>query len=148
MIQRKLTKFLPFSPLQLYELVLDINSYPKFIPWCAASRVLETHEDYLIADLVIKFSGLSEKYTSKVIKFPYENTQHFAEIKVELISGPFKHLYNYWKFNGQENGTEIEFEIAFSFNSSILEKLMSLMFEKALVKMIDAFEEQANKIYK
>ncbi|MBN8827581.1 MAG: type II toxin-antitoxin system RatA family toxin [Sphingobacteriia bacterium] len=147
MPERKLHRISPYSVEQLYTLVLDIESYPEFIPWCTASRILSYNDKEIIADLVIGFSGFREKYTSKVTKTPYSSDTKQAKVIVELMEGPFTHLDNFWVFTETENGTIIDFDISFKFNSKILEKVIGIMFEKALFKMIDSFEKRADQLY-
>lgn len=134
---------LPYSPEQLYTLVVDIESYPSFLPWCAAARILSREGNVLTADLVIHFKAFYEKYTSRVTVEPYK------AITVEAIQGPFHHCRNAWRFSPTPDGkgTFLEFEIDFSFRSSILNKLIGLLFERALIKMMTAFEERAKKLY-
>jgi coenzyme Q-binding protein COQ10 len=147
MINREIIKNSDHKLENLYQLVLDVERYPEFIPWCGAARITEHLEHYFLADLVIKFTGFREKYTSRVTTIPYNQKQNYAEITVDLVEGPFHSLVNKWTFSKEKQGTKIEFQIAFSFKSTILEKVMSVIFEKAFVKMIDAFEARADNIY-
>lgn len=133
---------LPFSKEQLFDLVLDIESYPEFLPWCKAARILPRDGDDIYADLVLNFKGFTEKYTSKITY----NKPH--SISVEMVEGPFEYLVNNWNFNIiSENCTEIDFFIDFRFKSRIFELMIGAMFEKAQKKMAGAFLERANKIY-
>jgi len=136
-------KILPYTPDQLYKLVSDIESYPKFIPWCEGARIIEQDGDAILADLIIHFRGVRGKYTSRVIL-----DEPNKEISVELAQGPFHHLYQGWKFNkiaGQ--GTRIEFDIDFKLRNFLMEKMVDLMFDTACEKMMDAFTKRANEIY-
>jgi coenzyme Q-binding protein COQ10 len=135
------TRILPYTPLQLFNLVADIETYPKFLPWCTAARILKCEENLLIADLVISFKGFTEKYTSKVKLIPH------TSINVEMVEGPFTHLHNLWQFKPTPEGTEVYFEIDFGFRSKLLEKMIGLIFETALAKMVEAFEQRARVVY-
>ena len=130
----------PYSIQQLYALVVDVEKYPEFIPWCAAARVLEQDEKSILADVVVGFKGINEKYTSRV---------HLRdnEIDVEYVSGPFEVLENNWKFTPLENGTKINFYIKFQFKSKLLQALIGGLFEAACHKMVGAFTERAKKLY-
>lgn len=151
------TKNLPYSAIELFNLVLNIESYPEFLPWCQAARLLKNDPDEIIAEIVIYFKGLTEKYQSSIKQEIKEvaldqTTAKIYKINVEAISGPFKYLYNSWQFTQYPNYTEIYFSLDFEFKSSILDKLMGFMFAKATAKMLHAFEERAalkcNPIFK
>lgn len=134
-------KILPYSAEQHFDLVVDIEKYPEFLPWCRAARVLERKEGEIRAELVISFAHMTERYTSCVVM----NRPH--AIDVTMVKGPFEHLVNRWKFTAMENGTQIDFFIDFKFKSKILEKLIGSMFSKATDKMIDAFDARAKQLY-
>lgn len=135
-------KILPFTEQQLYDLVADIESYPKFIPWCEGARILEKRGDVVLADLIIHFKGVNGKYTSRVI---FDKNQY--EISVELAQGPFHHLYQGWKFTKKPQGTLVEFDIDFKLRSFVLDKIMNMVFDDACMQMMDAFEKRAGELY-
>jgi coenzyme Q-binding protein COQ10 len=133
---------LPYTEKQLFDLVADIESYPKFIPWCEAARIWEREGDTVLADLVIRFKGVSGKYTSRVL---LDEAEH--EISVELAQGPFEHLYQGWKFSKVAGGTKVDFDIDFALRSKFLEKIVDLMFYDACDKMMVAFSKRADELY-
>lgn len=135
-------RILPYSPAQLYELVADIESYPKFIPWCEGARIYERDGNTVLADLIIHFRGITGKYTSRVLL-----DADAKEISVELAQGPFHHLYQGWKFTKTADGTRVEFDIDFKIRNFVLEKLADAMFDTACDKMMQAFTDRANAIY-
>jgi coenzyme Q-binding protein COQ10 len=133
---------LPYTPEQLFDLVADVKRYSEFLPWVAAVRVRSNSETDTVADLVVGFRALKETFTSKVIKRrPYE-------IEIDYIEGPLKYLHNSWKFapDGQ-GGTIVDFCVDFAFRSRIFEALAGQMFDRALRRMIGAFEERAHALY-
>ena len=139
---------LPYKAEQIYSLVMDIEKYPEFLPWCKQAKIIEViSENNLIADLLINFKNFFEKYRSEVRHGIDENGNYFVD--VIAIEGPFKHLTNKWKFKkgsdplGSDPFCEIEFFIEFQFNSFILEKMLGGIFTKATEKMMFAFEERA-----
>lgn len=136
-----------YSVEQLYQLVADVEQYPEFLPWCSNARVLEESDHLIIADLIIAYKIFSEHYRSKVELTPPLKGK--AEIHVSMISGPFKFLRNHWSFKSLKNKkqTEISFFIEFQFKSTLLEKLIGLMFNKACQKMVSAFETRADQLY-
>ncbi len=135
-----------FSVDQLYQLVVDIEKYPEFLPWCSAARILEETEHQIVADLIISFKAFTEHYRSQVELSPPRSGK--AAVDVSLISGPFKYLNNNWKFKTLKNGgTLIEFYIDFEFKSALLQKLIGLLFNKACQKMVDSFEARAKELF-
>ncbi len=122
-------------------MVLDVEKYPEFLPWCRAARIIERHEGYFLGELVISFNHLTERYTSKVM--PLKN-----EIRVELVKGPFKHLTNDWRFEPTATGTNIHFNLDFEFKSKLLDRLMGGLFTRATEKMTMAFMTRADALYK
>ncbi len=136
-------KKLLYTKLELCDLVLDIDSYSEFLPWCVASRINQKSKNIIIADLVIGFKMFREKFTSEV-KYNYPD-----EIMVKYVDGPFKYMNNNWKFISKDEAsdTEVYFDIDFEFKSVVFEKLIGTVFNKAVERMIDAFELRARDIY-
>jgi coenzyme Q-binding protein COQ10 len=133
----------PHTPAQLYALVLDIERYPEFLPWCRAARIVRREGDHFIGELVVSFSGFTERYSSKVAA-----NEAAQAIEVSLVSGPFTTLSNAWKFEpAPQGGTNIHFAVAFEFKSRILDKLMGNFFARAVDKMGDAFVKRADALY-
>ena len=136
------TRHLPYTPEQLFDLVADVGRYSEFLPWVAAVRVRSDSEHETIADLVVGFSAIKETFTSKVIK------ERPNEIEIDYIEGPLKYLHNSWKFRPDgEGGSEIDFCVDFAFRSRIFEALAGQMFDRALRRMIGAFEDRAHELY-
>lgn len=139
-------RVLPYTPIQMFDLVADIEQYPDFLPWCAAARITKRNEDMLVADLVIRFKAFQEKYTSKVLLQKPEGDKP-GSINVAMIQGPFSHLVNDWKFTPHPQGCMVDFMIDFRFKSPLLEKMIGLMFDKAFNRMTEAFGERAHALY-
>lgn len=136
------TRRLPYTPEQMFDLVADVPRYAEFLPWVTAVRVREDGETVMVADLLVGFKALREKFTSRVTK----NRPH--SIHVEYIEGPLSHLYNDWTFEPDgEGGTVVEFCVDFAFRSRIFEALAGQVFDRALRMMIGAFEARAAKLY-
>ena len=132
---------------QLIDLVLDIEKYPEFVPFCLASHVYEKNTKdnltLIIADLTIGKGPFKDTYKSDV-KFNKDK----SSIAVINIAGPLKYLENNWYFNEVENGTEILFDIDFEIENKFLNVLMSKSFEYGLNKIADAFQKRARTLYK
>jgi coenzyme Q-binding protein COQ10 len=136
------TRNLPYTPEQMFDLVSDVKRYQEFLPWVAATRIRSDSEQLMIADLVVGFKSLKETFTSRVTK------QRPHGLTVEYIEGPLKYLHNSWKFSPDgEGGTEIDFCVDFAFKSRIFEALAGQMFDRALRRMIGAFEDRAHALY-
>lgn len=141
------TQFFPYSTTQLYALVADVEKYPEFLPWCRASRILERQPGYFIAELVIAFKHIREKYTSRVITTPPAANNGTAQIDVELVSGPFNSLSNQWRFEPASGGTQVYFKLEFHFKTRLLDSLIGGLFSRATEKMVHAFSERAHALY-
>ncbi|RED53262.1 type II toxin-antitoxin system RatA family toxin [Aestuariispira insulae] len=135
-------EFVPHSPEQLFDLVADIERYPEFLPWCCGARIRKRVEDVVVADLIIGFKGINERYTSRV-HLDKEN----LIIDVQYENGPFKHLKNHWKFLPADGGCNIDFYIDFEFKSRILQALIGALFNEAVHKMVSAFKARADQLY-
>ena len=136
------TRSLPYSPEQMFDLVADVKRYQEFLPWVAATRVRSDSETLMVADLVVGFKSLKETFTSRVTK------QRPDRVMVEYIEGPLKYLENSWSFRPDgKGGTEIGFCVDFAFKNRIFEALAGQMFDRALRRMIGAFEARAHDLY-
>jgi len=132
---------------QLIDLVLDIEKYPEFVPFCLGSQVYEKNKEgnltLIIADLTIGKGPFKDTYKIDV-KFDKEN----STINVTNIGGPLNHLENNWKFIETEGGTEISFDIDFQIENKFLNVLMSKSFEFGLNRIADAFQKRAEDLYR
>ncbi len=136
------TRALPYSPEQMFDLVADVKRYQEFLPWVAATRIRSDSDTAMVADLVVGFRSLKETFTSRV------NKHRPHDITIDYVEGPLKHLHNSWKFSPDgKGGTEIDFCVDFAFRSRIFEALAGQMFDRALRKMIGAFEDRAHQLY-
>jgi coenzyme Q-binding protein COQ10 len=142
MPQHNEKRVLPYTALQLFDLVAAIEHYPAFLPWCKAARILERNDEAVTADLIIGYKMFQEKFTSLVTL----NRPH--SIAVQYKSGPLAHLSNQWIFKPLgKNECELSFYVDFDFRSSLLRGAMQIFFDKALVKMVQAFEARAKELY-
>tara|TARA_B110000114_G_scaffold35504_1_gene36833 strand:- start:84 stop:533 length:450 start_codon:yes stop_codon:yes gene_type:complete len=131
---------------QLIDLVLDIESYPSFIPYCINSKVCEKKEKEdlisIIADLTIGKGQFKATYKSDVKYYKSTDT-----ILVTNIEGPLKHLNNKWTFFEKNNYTEISFDIDFEIKNKFLNIVMSKSFKYGLDKIADSFQKRANDLF-
>ena len=147
MSSASIKKIIPCKKEQLVEMVLDIEKYPEFVPWCIEGKIYEKNENPdLISfkgDLKVGKSILNETFSSHV-------TYHKEKDKIIVtnLNGPLKHLKNEWKFKEVNSATQLEFFIDFELKNPILNGIMKKSFELGLNKIAKAFEERAIKIYK
>jgi coenzyme Q-binding protein COQ10 len=138
-----------YAPRQLFELVADVPSYPVFLPWCRAARILRRESDTVfMAELVIAYKHLSERYTSRVELVPATDGQDTYAIHVRMTEGPFHHLTNEWRFSPEgEGGCKIDFILDFAFKSRILDSLLGRFFATVTGRMAEAFKKRADELY-
>ncbi len=140
------TRILPYTPQQLFALVADVEKYPEFLPWCRAARVSERTANSFLGELIVSFSHLTERYSSRVILTPPTDTAE-GRIEVTLVKGPFTRLDNHWRFTSHPQGCELYFAVEFEFKSKLLNSLIGGMFTRASEKMVAAFTERAETLY-
>ena len=131
---------------QLIDLVLDIENYPKFIPYCLDAKIYEKKKERnltsIIADLTIGKGPFKATYKSDV-RFNKDTDT----IQVTNIDGPLKHLNNKWFFLSKDNLTEISFDIDFEIENKFLNVVMSKSFLYGLDKIADSFQKRANDLF-
>ena len=136
------TRHLPYTPEQLFDLVADVARYDEFLPWVVAVRVRSSGESETVADLVVGFNAFKERFTSRVRK------ERPERILVDYVEGPLKYLHNEWRFEpAAGGGTNVHFAVDFAFRSRIFEAIAGQMFDRALRRMTNAFEERAAALY-
>lgn len=129
-----------FTQKQLFDLVLDIESYPEFLPLCRGAKIISQGPEGIIASLTISAAGLEKTYQSLVTST--ENT-----ISAKAIDGPFKYLHNHWKFTPLEEGAMVECTVDFELESFLLSKLMDVLLSKVYQETLAAFEQRAEHQY-
>jgi len=135
-------RVLPYSAEQMFDLVADVGSYADFLPWIVATRVKENSETEMVADMLVGFKALREKFASRVEKC------RPTEIRVHYVDGPLKDLNNLWQFRDLgPSRCEVNFSVQFEFRNPLFEKLAGQYFDKAFRKMVAAFEERAAVLY-
>lgn len=139
------TRLLPYDAKLVRDIILDIEKYPEFLPWCSDAQLLSKTQKELIAQLTISYKFFRETYKSLVITT--ETPEEFT-INIEAISGPFKKLKNFWSIRKINNQCEVKFSIDFEFKSVILDAIIGTFFSMATNKMIKAFETRAYHISK
>jgi coenzyme Q-binding protein COQ10 len=139
-------KKIPCSKKNLIEMVLDIEKYPEFVPWCLDGKIHDKTDKgntiEIKADLTIGKSFFKDTYKSLVIYYKSKDSIHVTNIK-----GPLKHLENNWFFRQDEDSSEVEFHVDFELKNKILNVLMIKSFDLGLKKIADAFEKRAIQLF-
>tara|TARA_Y200000002_G_C22310445_1_gene508284 strand:+ start:143 stop:577 length:435 start_codon:yes stop_codon:yes gene_type:complete len=134
---------LPFSAIELYDVVIDVEAYPDFLPWCLSAKIIKKiDKNNFDAELKVGYKAIDEKYISRI------KSKYGKKINSKAISGPFKVLDSTWTFiDTGEKKCNVEFIIEYEFKSFFLDKVMGSLFKKATLKMLDAFEKRAHFLY-
>ncbi len=132
---------LPYSAEQMFDLVADVGRYQEFLPWVVGTRVRSNSETEMVADMLVGFNALREKFTSRVEK------RRAERINVHYLDGPLRDLDNTWLFRPTETGCEVDFAVSFTFRNSVFEALAGQYFDRAFRKMVGAFETRADQLY-
>jgi len=147
MSSASIKKIIHCNKKNLIDMVLDIEKYPDFVPWCLEGKIHKkiNSEDFIEieADLKIGKKFINDTYSSLVLYLKKKDT-----IIVTSIDGPLKYLKNEWKFKEINNSTQLEFNIDFELKNTFLNILMKNYFNFGLNKIADAFEDRANKLFK
>ena len=135
------------SKENLIKMVLDIEKYPEFVPWCLNSKVYSKKDKddkiEIVADLTIGKSFFNETFKSYVIY-----NKSLDSIHVTNIDGPLKHLENKWFFKQKERNSEVDFRVDFELKNKIFNMLMVKSFDIGLKKIAKAFEKRAAELFK
>lgn len=139
------TRIVPYTADLMYQVIADVEQYPKFLPWVVALRILsrrrEETREILLAEMAVGYGALREKYTSQVVLDPATRS-----IDVAQTTGPFKVLENHWRFTPLESGCKVDFSLAFEFKSRMLNAVAGAAFGKVYTKMADAFIDRAKAL--
>jgi len=136
------TAVVPYTTNEMYALVNDIESYPAFLPWCIAAKILSKKEESLIATLSLAMGKIKQSFTT-------ENTMlEGSRIDMRLIEGPFKHLSGYWKFNPEdEHSCHIQLHMNYEFKNKIIKYALGKVFYIVIDTMVESFVQRAQHIY-
>ncbi len=141
---------LPYRADQIYDLVADVAKYPEVLPWTAAARIRSREPlpergegaEVMEADLVISFKVFREKFGSRVVLIPTEN-----RIETDYLDGPFKYLHSFWQIEPEGDGCRVTFEVDFEFRNAMLQRVIGLVFNEAMRRVVGAFEARARQLY-
>ncbi len=132
-----------YTPDQMFDLVNDVEAYPRFLPWCRGSRVLSKNEDVICASLDIAKGGIHHEFSTRNM------LDHGNAIRIELIDGPFRHLEGHWQFKpiGGNQGCRVQLDMDFEFSTRLLDLALGPVFTQISGSLVDAFCKRAQEIY-
>ena len=141
-----------YSAQEIYELVVDVESYPKFLPWFERAEILERDAAGLTARLHLAYSGLHHAFTTRNVQVPDQSVQ------VSLVDGPFSQLEGLWRFvplplpgaaahPGTADACKIEFELRYAFANGLLDAAISPVFDKIAGTFVDSFVRRAEQVH-
>jgi len=132
----------PHSAAQLFALVEDIESYPRFLPWCVGAEVKSRGPDATLARLTIGMRGVNQSFTT-------QNRNRAPEaIDMQLVEGPFRRFAAGWRFQPLgERACKVEFSMEFEFASRALAVLLQPLFEMIANSMVEAFTRRADEVH-
>lgn len=136
------SKVINFSASKMYNLVNEIENYPQFLPWCSRSVILSRNNDEIQAELTLAKGGLEKSFTT------CNRLQKDKMIEVKLISGPFKQLEGFWKFEAlEEHVCKVSLDLEFEFSNFLIGMALGPIFNQISNTLVDAFCERAHALY-
>ena len=141
MIQIRRSAIVRHTPAQMFDLVNDVDAYPRRFTWCAGARVLEREGDALTARLELRIGVLTQAFTTRNTLLPPQR------IAIELVEGPFRHLSGAWEFAALgTDGCKVTLALDFEY-SGVMAPLMRIGFQKLADRMVDEFCTEAARTY-
>ena len=133
---------LPFSAMQMYCVVADINAYPEFLSWCEGVEIVDSNDGELIARLQITYKKLRFQFTTSNLNDPGES------IELKLVDGPFSKLHGQWIFKPLgEDASKVSFDMDFDLDTKLVSGVVGKVFEKIVSTQLDAFQKRACQLY-
>lgn len=142
MSRRTVQTMVPFTPEQMYDLVVDMDRYPEFLPWCAQARKYDVKADHFKSEMTFVFKGMRQTF------YTVDYIEPGRRITIDHTSGPFRHLQSEWLFTAVNRGTKVDFFIDFRFKNPLLDLTLGPLFAEASRRMVEAFTARAKEIYR
>jgi ribosome-associated toxin RatA of RatAB toxin-antitoxin module len=132
----------PYTPREMFELVIDIDSYPRFLPWCHGARILSRDIDEVRARIEFAVGGMTRSFTTR------NRHQINKMIEMHLVDGPFSRLNGFWRFDPLgEEGSKIALFLEYDFSNRVLGMVVGPIFGQIANTLVDAFQQSAVEIY-
>jgi coenzyme Q-binding protein COQ10 len=144
MTKFNVTKIISYDAELLKDIVLDIEKYPNFLPWCSGAQILSRKSDIITAELEVIFVPFKQSYISEVRVRELKEGGYLIDTRA--ISGPFEHLNSIWEIKMHDNGSLVQFSIDFALKSKILGSIIGVFFLNTAQEMVSAFEKRAHFI--
>ncbi|WP_027997065.1 type II toxin-antitoxin system RatA family toxin [Simplicispira psychrophila] len=134
-----------YSPEEMFSLVVEVEKYPQFLPWCDRSRVIEQDQAGMLAEIGIALSGLRQTFVTR--------NMHEAgrRVQMRLVKGPFSRLDGDWHFHpvgdGSQRACRVELVLNYGFSSKTLAALVGPVFDRIAGSLVDAFVKRAEQVY-
>lgn len=141
MARRTVQTLMPFTPEQMYDLVVDMDQYPDFLPWCVKARKYEVTEASFKSEITFAFKAFRETF------YTLDHVEPGRKVTITHTKGPFRHLESEWRFTPMPQGTQVDFFIDFRFKNPVLELALGPVFAEASRRMVEAFRKRAKIIY-
>lgn len=141
MSKRKASMIVPFTPEQMYALVVDMDRYPEFLPWCVKARKYDVEKESFKSEISFSFKGLRETF------YTLDHVDPGRKITISNLSGPFRHLKSQWLFTPVAGGSRVDFCIDFRFKNPVLDFALGPVFAEASRRMVEAFKKRAENIH-
>ncbi len=142
MSRHNASTFVPFTPDQMYDLVVDMDRYPEFLPWCSQARKFDCEADRFKSEMTFAFKSFRETF------YTLDRVEPGRRIGITLTSGPFRHLESEWLFTPVKGGTQIDFFIDFNFKNKLIDLTLGPIFGEASRRMVEAFKQRAQTVYR
>jgi len=131
-----------FSALQMFDLVNDIEAYPKFLPWCSDSRIIKREADFLEAELMISKGGFKKSFSTR------NRIDQHGRITVSLLDGPFNYLEGHWAFMPlREDASKISLDLEFEMSGKLASLAFGAVFHQICNTMVTSFTNRAKEVY-
>ena len=142
MIEIRRSALVRYSPAQMFDLVNEVEAYPKRFPWCAGAEILETQRDVLVARLDLKFAGFHQSFTTRNTVDPPKR------LRMDLVDGPFRSLEGVWDFIALgDAGCKVAFALDFDYAGRLGGSALKLGFQGLAGRMVGDFCREAERVY-
>jgi ribosome-associated toxin RatA of RatAB toxin-antitoxin module len=132
----------PYSAHQMFDLVADIPSYPKFLPWCGGARIASAQGDEVIAAIDIAYSGVHRTFSTRNL------LQRDKMMEIQLLEGPFSYLQGFWQFKAlDEQSSKISLDLEFDVANRIVGLALTPVFSNIANQLVDRFHRRATELY-
>jgi len=138
----KRSAIVPYTTRQMFELVNNIEDYPRFLPWCHSSEIISQTDVEVVASLEIVWKGIHKRFTTRNQLKPYDH------IEITLENGPLQHMEGIWNFQGlNEHGCKVMLDLEFEFAGSFIDKFFQPVFQHIANTLVEAFCKRATELY-